>query len=372
MKKLDHMISFTNLDQQWTEIREEALPLIDKVLSSGKYLEHEIINELEESLAKFIGCKEVILVNSGTDALMLSLHCLGIEPGDEVITVPNSFIASVAAISHLKAEPVIVDVGDDHLIDIDKITSQISKKTRAIIPVHLEGNVCKMDEIIKIANEHHLHVVEDAAQAFGSKLNGVRVGNLGEVACFSLHPLKNLNACGDSGFIATNNSDLAQKIRIYRNHGQNQRNRSDEFGVVSRFDSIQGAILSIRLRDVEKVIEQRRLNAAVYNSKLRSPNLSTPIVRSEVLHSYHLYVIEINNREKIMNELLESGIQTKVHYPRLITEQLAYTSKHKKFDTPIAFKQREKILSLPIHTSLSQEDLLFISERIVELSEKYR
>ena len=227
-------ISFTNLDKQWSEIREESLPLIDKVLSSGKYLEHELIGELEKNLADFVGAEEIVLVNSGTDALMLSLASLNIGTGDEVITVPNSFIASVAAISHIGAIPVIVDVGSDHLIDANLIEAAITSKTKAIMPVHLEGKVCEMNKINEIANQYNLRVIEDAAQSFGSKLGNKSVGSLSHVTCFSLHPLKNLNACGDSGFVSTTDSRITEKIRVYRNHGQKERNNSIEFSGVSR------------------------------------------------------------------------------------------------------------------------------------------
>jgi dTDP-4-amino-4,6-dideoxygalactose transaminase len=364
-------VPYTNLDKQWNEIREEALPLIDQVLSSGKYLESELISELEQELANFVGCKEVILLNSGTDALMLALYGIGVRPGDEVITVPNSFIASVAAISHVGASPVIVDIGSDHLINTELIESAITKKTKAIMPVHLEGKVCDMNSIREIAQKHSLNVIEDAAQAFGSRLDGVNVGSLSDITCFSLHPLKNLNACGDSGFIALNDSSIAGKIRTFRNHGQIKRNDSNVFGIVSRFDSIQAAILSVRLKNIKRVIEKKRVNAATYNNLLEKGGIKTPKVQSNVFHSYHLYVIEVDNRDKIARELLKIGIETKVHYPLLITDQEAYISKFKSYITPVAHYQKNRILSLPIHTDLTQEDLIFVSNKLLELNDKY-
>jgi dTDP-4-amino-4,6-dideoxygalactose transaminase len=363
-------IPYTNLDQQWSEIRDEAIPLIDKVLSSGKYLAHELVEELECELANYVNAEEVILVNSGTDALMLALMSLNIGKGDEVLTVPNSFIASVAAIAHVGATPVIVDVGLDHLIDPEQIEASITSRTKAIMPVHLEGKVCDMEKINQIANKYNLAVIEDAAQAFGSKLNGRPVGSLSDITCFSLHPLKNLNACGDGGFIATNNSKTSLKIRRFRNHGQQERNLSNEFGVVSRFDSIQAAIVKIRLRGIENIITRRRANAQIYDN-IFGTSVTYPVIQNNVFHSYHSYCIEVNNRDKIAKNLLRCGIETKVHYPKLITDQAAFTSRFKASNTPVATKQKDLILSLPIHTSLSVDDLNLVAIKIVELNDRY-
>lgn len=368
---MERSISYSNLDKQWCEIRNQALPLIDEVLSSGNYLDHDLVGELEKRLAVYVGCKEVILVNSGTDALMLSLYALGIGTGDECITVPNSFIASAAAIAHVGAAPVMADVGSDHLINPDLIEGLVNEKTRVILPVHLEGKVCDMDTIKRLAEKYSLHIIEDAAQAFGSKFNDQKVGSLSDITCFSLHPLKNLNACGDSGFIATNSEEIAAKIRKYRNHGQVERNNSEIFGVVSRFDSIQAAILFIRLNKIDEVINKKRVNAKIYNDLLSDKGITTPIVSKKVFHSYHLYVIEIESRDEIMKDLSEMRIDTRIHYPKLITDQTAYLSKFSRSSTPIADYQKKRMLSLPIHTNLSQEDITYVCSKLIELNSKY-
>jgi dTDP-4-amino-4,6-dideoxygalactose transaminase len=254
---------------------------------------------------------------------------------------------------------------------VELIEAAITNRTKAIMPVHLEGKVCDMKRINEIATKFSLSVIEDAAQSFGSKLSNKKVGSLGEITCFSLHPLKNLNACGDSGFIATNNSLIADKIRVFRNHGQRERNESIEFGVVSRFDSIQAAILSIRLKEIDQIIDKKRRNAAFYDRCFNQSGIGIPFNSSKVFHTYHLYVIEIENRDKIKNALLDCGIDTRIHYPKLITDQLAYKSKFEKPKIPVAERQKQRILSLPIHTHLTFEDLSFISNKILELNDKY-
>jgi dTDP-4-amino-4,6-dideoxygalactose transaminase len=357
-------VPYIALGAQWSDIRDEALPLIDEVLSTGMYLEHDLVSTLEENLAIEIGVKNVILVNSGTDALLMSLLVMNIKPGDEVITVPNSFIASVAAIQHVGAKPVIVDVGVDHLIDVECIEAAITSQTKAIMPVHLEGKVCNMKRINEIASKHGLVVIEDAAQAFGSDFSSVKAGAWGDISCFSLHPLKNLNACGDGGFVATNDAAIADRLRALRSHGQKERNNSEEFGFVSRFDSIQAAILTIRLKYAKSNIAQRRKNASLYDREFKGSKVLIPFVDSRVFHSYHLYVVEIENRDAIKEELFKAGIDTRVHYPKLITEQSAFMNRYDSIDTqiPVALTQRKRILSLPIHHHLDEEQISYVAQ----------
>jgi dTDP-4-amino-4,6-dideoxygalactose transaminase len=362
-------VPYLSLNQQWGDIREEALLLIDEVLSTGKYIEHEIVGLLEIELASKLGVKHVVLVNSGTDALMLGLYSLGIKKNDEIITVPNSFIASVAAIQHVGAIPVMVDVGPDHLMDVNQIESVITSKTRAIMPVHLEGKVCNMKKIKEIAMRHDLLIVEDVAQAFGSKFSGQMAGSFSDAACFSLHPLKNLNACGDGGFVATNSIEVANRIKSLRNHGLVERNNSLEFGFVSRFDSIQAAILYIRLKKLDQVIAQRRENAGVYDLAFKNSVILTPIVSSEVFHTYHTYSIEINNRDSVRAKLSKLGIDTRIHYPNLITEQAAFIDKFGSCleQIPNAINQKARILSIPIHAHLRADEVAYVANQILLL-----
>jgi dTDP-4-amino-4,6-dideoxygalactose transaminase len=227
-----------------------------------------------------------------------------------------------------------------------------------------------MVAINRIAKKHGILVIEDAAQAFGSKFLDHQPGNLSDIACFSFHPLKNLNAAGDGGLVATNDYDLIEKVNRIKNHGQTSRNISPNFGFVSRLDSIQAAILSIKLDDLDSTIQRRRLFAKQYEENLVKHNIKTPVFSSEIFHSYHLYVIELDNRDQVQSALSNAGIETKIHYPTLITDQVAYTSRYpiKKWNIPIAKKQREKILSLPIHQNLNSQQIDYVCNQLRELT----
>lgn len=364
-------VPYADLGAQWKLIRDEALDKFDQILLTGKYLEHEIITELEQDLSKKLGVRNVITMNSGTDALLIALMALGIKKGDEVITVPNSFIATAAAIAHVGASPIMVDVGQDHLIEPSKIEEKITSKTVAIMPVHLEGKVCDMEAIKAIAKKYQLAIIEDAAQSMGSKYGGQESGSFGDIACFSLHPLKNLNAIGDGGFIATNDDKYRDFAMAARNHGQSERNLSIFFGNVSRLDSIQASVISIRLKALDSTIINRRQTAQYYDSKLGSSGASIPIVSEKVFHSYHLYMIEVDNRDEVQRRLLAKGIETKIHYPRLITDQPAYVDRFGKTqDIQVAQSQSKRILSLPIHQNLDNNQKDYLIEKLLETIEE--
>ena len=362
-------VPYVDLGSQWLAIKDRAIPKISEVLESGMYLDHPIINALEERIANRLGVNFATSVNSGTDALIFALASLGVTRGDEVITVPNSFIASVAAIAHIGASTVFVDVGPDHLINVELIEQAITPRTKVIMPVHLEGKMADMVSINRIAKKHGLLIIEDAAQAFGSKLLDYHPGNLSDVVCFSFHPLKNLNAAGDGGLVATNNYELIEKVNVLKNHGQVSRNISHKFGFVSRLDSLQAAILNVKLDDLDSIINRRGINAKIYEANLSDCNIQKPIISANVFHSYHLYVIEINNRVRIQEALNNAGIETKIHYPTLISDQIAYTSRYpeKKWDLPSAKEQCQRILSLPIHENLSAYQIEYVSEQLRKL-----
>lgn len=360
------IVPFVDLGAQWSAIEDEAIEEIKKVLRGGKSVGDPIIEIFENEVSEYLGIRNCITLNSGTDALLFGLMVLGIGKGDEVITVANSFIASTAAIAHVGAKPVFVDVGPDHLINPELIESAISTKTKAIMPVHLEGKMCNMPSIKKIADKYNLAVIEDAAQSFGSKYDNWSAGQLSDIACFSFHPLKNLNGIGDGGFIATNNHQLASRVRNLRNHGLIDRNTASEFGFASRLDSLQACVLRIRLSKLDTVIEKRKYLASIYNEKISNSQIQIPVISKLSTHTYHLYVIETEDRSNLQEYLEENGIQTKIHYPKLICDQPAFMSRFGSlnFDLRNTRLQSNKILSLPIHQNLSDDQMEFIIKHI--------
>ncbi|WCL51197.1 DegT/DnrJ/EryC1/StrS family aminotransferase [Leptospira sp. GIMC2001] len=358
-------IPYINLSEQWKQERAELLPIIEAVLSSGQYIGGNEVNIFEENVAKLCGVKYAVSLNSGTDALVFGLSAIGVRPGDEVITPPNSFIASTSAITHLKAKPVFVDVGDDQNIDSLKIEKAITSKTKAIMPVHLTGRIADMNTIMNIANKYSLPVIEDSAQAIGSKYDGKNSGSIGRVGCFSTHPLKNLNACGDGGFLTTNDENIYKQISSLKNHGLVDRNTVEKFGYVSRMDSLQAAILNYRLQKLPDLIEKRRRNAAAYTSMLDSRNIFIPKDRDIEFNTYHTFVIQVDKRDELKSYLMSKGIETSIHYPIPIHLQPASKSLGYKIgDFPMTENQANRILTLPIHQYLREDELGKIAESV--------
>lgn len=361
-------IPYVNLQAQWQEDQDDLLPIIEKVLSSGQYVGGEELDKFEENMAKFCGVKYATALNSGTDALIFALRLSGIGQGDEVITPPNSFIASTAAIVCLGAIPVFVDVLPNQNIDSSKIEEAITKKTKAIMPVHLTGRMCDMDSIIKIAKRNNLVVIEDAAQAIGSKYKGRPSGSIGDIGCFSTHPLKNLNGCGDGGFLTTNDENICLEAITLRNHGMVNRNVVDKFGYVSRMDNIQAAILNYRLGKLDSIIQKRRKNAKAYFEGINGDSINLLEEKDFEYNTYHTFVIQTKQRDKLKEYLSINEVETAIHYPIPIHMQPA--SKHlgyKGGDFPIAEKQAQHIITLPINQSLKEIEI----ERIINLVNKF-
>jgi dTDP-4-amino-4,6-dideoxygalactose transaminase len=360
-------IPYVNLKNQWKEERKDLLPLIDSVLGSGQYVGGEELENFEVKIAKFCGVNYAVALNSGTDALMFALLLSGIKKGDEVITPPNSFIASTSTIVHVGATPVFVDVLPDQNLDPSKIEDAITKNTKAIMPVHLTGRMCDMDPIMDIAKRHNLIVIEDAAQAIGSKYKGKLSGSIGDIGCFSTHPLKNLNACGDGGFLTTNDEDIYTQLRALRNQGMADRNIVNNFGVVSRMDNLQAAILNYRFEKLEDIINKRRRNAQAYYEGLNQKKIFIPREQTYEYNSYHTFVIQTDYRDELKDYLLINGIGSAIHYPVPIHLQPASRKLgYKVGDFPVAEKQSKQILTLPINQSLSSNDLERIINRINE------
>jgi dTDP-4-amino-4,6-dideoxygalactose transaminase len=355
-------VPYVNLGAQYAEERDELLPLIDQVLREGQYIAGEAIDRLEAELAAFIGVKHVVALNSGTDALQLSLAALGVGPGDEVITPPNSFVASTAVIVNLRAKPVFVDVLPDQNIDPQQIEAAITPRTKAIMPVHLTGRMARMDEIMAIASRHKLAVVEDAAQAIGSKYRGRASGSYGHAGCFSTHPLKNFNACGDGGFVGTNDAALAASVRAARNHGLIDRNTVARFASVSRMDTLQAAILRYRLTRLAQITERRRKNAAQYARLLDAKAVFAPPETPAEYHTYHTYVIQADRRDELQRYLAEQGVGSAIHYPVPIHLQPAARELgYREGDFPVTERQAQRILTLPVNQSLTEDDLAYVA-----------
>ena len=364
-------VPYIDLSAQWQDEKKDLLPIIESVMSSGQFVGGEAVEHFEHKAAELCETQYCVALNSGTDALVLGLLALGICPGDEVITPPNSFIASTAAIIHLRAKPVFVDVQPDQNIDPNKIEKAITSKTKAIMPVHLTGRIANMSAILKIAEAHNIPVIEDAAQSFGSQYAGQPSGSLGKIGCFSAHPLKNLNACGDAGFMTTDDENVAKCVRQYRNHGLADRNTVEKFGGVSRMDTLQAAILTYRLSRLAQMIERRRNNVEQYKSLLNFDQVFIPEEHEKEFNTYHTFVIQCEKRDELQEHLIERGIDTAIHYPVPIHLQPAALSLGaRKGDFPVTENQSERILSLPIHQYLSEDTIFEISKCINEFLAK--
>lgn len=369
MKKKN--IKFVDLQTQWALQKKDLLKVIDKVMSSGQLVGGKYVESFEKKIAKLCNVKYAVSLNSGTDALTIALHAVGVRRGDEVITAPNSFVSSASVIAHLGAIPVFVDILPDQNIDPNKIEKAISKKTKAIIPVHLTGRISEMKKIMKIAKRNNIAVIEDAAQSIGSKYYNKMSGSLGHIGCFSTHPLKNLNASGDGGFITTNNMHYAQKIKKLCNLGIIDRNIVQEFGYVSRLDNLQAAILIYRLSELQSVIRKRRKNAKFYIDNLDQKNIFFPQEKKYQYNTYHTFVIQVEKRDELQKFLLKKGINTAIHYPIPIHLQPAARKlKYKLGNFPNTEKQARKILTLPVHQYLTENEIKFITKTINEYFKK--
>jgi dTDP-4-amino-4,6-dideoxygalactose transaminase len=345
--------------------KKKIISVFNKILNSGEYVGGNEIKKFEENIAELCETKYAVSLNSGTDALTLALYVLGVKRGDEVITPPNSFIASTAAIVHIGAKPVFADVLEDQNIDPENINKLITKKTKVIMPVHLTGRMSRMDDIVKIAKKNNLKIIEDAAQSIGSKYNNKPSGSYGDIGCFSAHPLKNLNALGDAGYITTNNYEFYKKIKILRSHGISNRNKVRSFGYVSRMDNMQAAFLNLKLKELNSVVSIRRKNANLYFQNIKEKNILLPYEKHNEFNTYHTFVIQCKFRNQLKKYLLKNGVHTAIHYPIPIHLQPAakYLG-YKKGDFEISEKQSKEILSLPINENLKDIDIRKISNLV--------
>lgn len=363
------MIPLVNLQAQYQQISDEVKIAINKVLDKCDFILGESVSLFEDEFAKFSGAEYCIGVSSGTDALHLALKALDISPGDEVITASNTYVATVLAISYCGAKPVLVDIDPQTFnIDISKIEASISSKTKAIIPVHLYGRPVDMDAIMALANKYNLKVVEDASQAHGALWRGKQVGSFGDLGCFSFYPGKNLGAYGDAGGITTSDVTLYEKLRLLRNYGSPLKYHHDSIGYNNRLDTLQAAILRVKLKYLSSWNSQRAKVAELYEKHLGSINeivLPQTQFYSGTTHVYHLYVVRTKKRNELLKFLMDHGIQASVHYPIPIYSLGAYKNLRISPEAyPITELFSGEILSLPMFPELMESDIVNIAEKI--------
>lgn len=366
------MIRFLDLSAQYHELKNEIDQAVAQVLETGQFIGGREVTALEEEFASYCGAKYGVACNSGTSALHLALLAAGIGPGDEVITVPFTFYATVAAIGYTGATPVFVDIDPATFnIDPSKIEAAITPRTRAILLVHLYGQCADMDPILAIARRHKLVVIEDAAQAHGAEYHGKRAGSIGDLGCFSFYPTKNLGAAGEGGMLTTNNPDYARTAALLRSWGEEQRYRPSLKGYNYRLPAIQAAILRVKLRRLEHWIEARRAFASEYDRLLANSGVTPPRAIAESRHVYCLYTIRSEGRDALQKALEAAGIPTAVHYPLPIHLMPAYADpRYKSGDFPIAEACAASVLSLPMHSHLTNAQVDRVASEICARSSK--
>ncbi len=359
-------IPFVDLQAQYRSIKDEADAAVLAVMARGDFVLGGAVTEFEKAFADYCEADYAVGVDSGYSALELALLAYDIGPGDEVITAANTFIATTLAISNCGATPVLVDIDPDtYNIDPQKIEAAITPATRAIMPVHLYGQPADMDPILEIAQRHNLIVIEDAAQAAGARYKGRKIGGIGHAAGFSFYPGKNLGAYGDAGAVVTNDPAVADKVRLLRNIGQRVKYHHDVKGFNHRLDTMQAAVLQVKLPYLDGWNEQRRRAAATYERLLAGLPIVTPSVLDDVEHIYHLYVVRLENREQLQEALQDAGVATGLHYPVPIHLQPAYQELgYKRGDFPITEAYAETILSLPIFPELDDQKVAYVVDLI--------
>ena len=362
-------VPFLDLKAQYKQIEHEVLPMVTEAMTNGAFIGGPQVLGFEKEFGEFCESKYCVGVNSGTDALRFALMAMGIGPGDEVITVPNTFIATTEAISQVGATPVFVDIYPDTCnMDPSQIEGRITGKTKALIPVHLYGQIVDMDPILKISQNHNISIVEDACQAHGALYKDRKAGSLGTVGCFSFYPGKNLGAYGEGGAIVTRNEEIDRKIRMIRDHGQAKKYIHDMEGYNGRLDAIQAGILRIKLKRLEAWNRSRRESAAYYNELLsKIDGVSLPVEADFARSVYHLYVILVDDRDGLQQFLNDKGIASGLHYPFPLHLQKAYAHLgYKEGDFPVAENVAKRLLSLPMFPELTREQIEYVAEAIRE------
>ena len=359
-------IQMVDLKNQYLKIKNEIDSAVKEVIDSSQFIMGKKVGEFEQKAAEYLGCKYAIGCASGTDALQIALMALDIKPGDEIITTPFTFVATTETIALLGAVPVYADIDKkSYNIDVNKIEEKITPKTKAIIPVHLYGQPADMDIIMKIAKEHNLKVIEDAAQAFGAVYKNRKVGSIGDIGTISFFPSKNLGAFGDAGMVSTNNAELAEKTKMIVTHGSKKKYYHEIPGVNSRLDTIQAAVLNVKIKYIEQYHDARIKAANGYNQRFKGI-IEPPYVIPDVKHIYHQYSVRVPRRDTLQVYLKENGIPSMIYYPVPLHLQEAYKNNYKSGDFPVTEEVTKDIISLPMHTELNDDLLDFISGKVID------
>lgn len=361
-------VPFLNLAAAYEDIKDEVMPAIEHTISESQFILGAPVQKFEEDFAAYCETGHAMGVNSGTSSLHMALLAAGIGKGDEVVTVPHTFVATVAAILYTGAKPVLVDVDPTRMtMDPAKIEAAITPRTKAILPVHLYGQPADMDPVLDIARRHGLLVIEDACQAHGARYKGRRVGSLGDMGCFSFYPGKNLGAYGEGGAVTTSNEELAERVRIFRDWGAKKRYHHDVLGFNARLEGIQGTVLALRLKRLDELNARRRAIAAIYDRELENVPLELPVAAADSEHVYHLYAVRTPRRNELLDFLKNREVYCGIHYPTPVHLQKGYARLgYGKGDFPVSEKIAAEELSLPMCPYLREDQQAFTIECIRE------
>ena len=365
-------VPFLDLKTQYQSIKSEVDAAVQGVFADAAFILGPQVEEFEKNFAKFIESEYSVGVANGTDALRLAYEALGIGAGDEVIIPAHTFVATAIGVMETGARPVLVDADPEtFLMDYDQLETVITPRTKAICPVHLYGRACDMDRVMAFAKKHNLKVVEDTAQAHGARWKGKRVGSFGDIGCFSFYPGKNLGAYGDGGGITTNDEKLFRQVRKLRNYGSEIKYQHPEKGMNSRLDTVQAVVLNIKLKHLADYNRKRWEAAQKYSallSKHASASLTLPDIRTADEHVFHLYVIQVDNRDQVIKDLAERGVSTVVHYPNPYHLQGGYSKLgYKQGDFPVTERISGRILSLPIYPEITDEQIQYVCASLLEV-----
>lgn len=363
MSKVDS-VPFAKLNYMHDEIRVELDEAIKKVLDSSWYIGGPEVSNFEDNFAKYCGTKHCVSVGNGLDGISLSLRAIGVGVGDEVIVPSHTYIATALAVSHLGAVPVFVEVKEtDFNIDASKLEEKITSKTKAIIAVHLYGQLADMDPIMKIAKKHKIMVIEDAAQSHGATYKGKKAGEIGDIASFSFYPGKNLGAMGDAGCVTTNDDELARDVRMLSNYGSEKKYVHSLKGVNSRLDELQAAILDVKLKYLDKWNKERQRISERYLAEINNKELVLPIVEKDKTHVWHLFVVRVKDREDFMSYLKTFNIDCLIHYPTAMHKQEAY-AEYSNLSLPVAEILAKEVVSLPLYYGMTDDQVSYVIEKI--------